>query len=83
MMFETYYRGTNNPHEPNIIASGNIKPSINHLTGKVEIGLSVSKEILTLCNYFAIIYKVTGEELQTSGSDGEILLDITTVRLAL
>ena len=79
----TYYRGTNNPHEPNIIASGNIRISMNLLDGIKEAGLSVSDEVGNLFDRFSIVCKVTGDPLKDVGSDGETLLDVNTVRLIL
>lgn len=79
---KVYYRGTNNPHEPNIIASGQILHSFNHLTGTIEKGLSVSINTEELYNHFCIVYKVIGQE-SGYGSDGEILLNPYTVRLGL
>lgn len=75
-----YYRGTNNADEPELIKSGLIRPSINHLTGDYEIGLSVSDVEEPLMKYFKYVYKVTGKEIGL-GSDGEPLLDIKTVKV--
>lgn len=78
-----YYRGTNNPHEPNLLAQGRLWPSINHITGQYEAGVSVSETPASLYTKFSIVCKVTGKVLDTPGSDGEILLDAETVRLLI
>lgn len=79
----TYYRGTNNPHEPNLIASGMIQQSFNSVSWKKEKGLSVVSNPAHVYDRFVIVYKVAGTPLKEVGSDGETLLDINTVRLPL
>ena len=69
-----YYRGTDNPDEQDLVTSGKLNPSINHETGKPEVGVSVS-DVSSVGKYFKFLYKVSGKELQHLGSDGEPLLD--------
>lgn len=69
-----YYRGTDNPDEQELVTSGKLNPSINHETGKPEVGVSVS-DVSSVGKYFKFLYKVSGKELQHLGSDGEPLLD--------
>lgn len=79
----TFYRGTNNPHEPNLVASGTIQQSYNQLTWQTEVGLSARKTREEIDEKYLITYKVVGVPLSTKGSDGEYLLDINTVRIPL
>lgn len=76
---KVYYRGTNNKNEPDLITSGKLRPSIDHLTGKSESGVSVS-DVPDVGKYFQYLYKVTGTELSSVGSDGEPLLDPETMK---
>lgn len=83
MKRKVYYRGTSNPHEPNLIASGEIRNSHNQVSGQCENGFSVADKLKDVYKFFTIICKVSGEPLEERGSDGETLLDIRTVRLIL
>lgn len=74
-----YYRGTDNPDEQELVTSGKLNPSINHETGKPEVGVSVS-DVSSVGKYFKFLYKVSGKELQHLGSDGEPLLDPTSMK---
>ena len=69
-----YYRGTNNKSEVDLIKSGEIRPSLNHLSKGYEKGLSVS-DTDSVGKYFKYLYKLRGKEVG-EGSDGEPLLDI-------
>lgn len=75
-----YYRGTNNFNELTLIKNKSIKHSRNHLTNKLEKGLSVSDTPDILFNYFSIVYKIKGKEIDI-GADGEPILDINTLEL--
>lgn len=75
---QTYYRGTNNIDEPKLIHDKLIHPSKNHLSGNREKGLSVS-DTLHIAKFFKYVYKVSGNEIGT-GSDGEPILDINTIK---
>lgn len=79
----TFYRGTNNPHEPNLVASGIIQQSYNQVSWQSEEGLSVKPCRAEVDSKYLITYKVVGVPLKTKGSDGEVLLDIKTVRIPL
>ena len=79
----TFYRGTNNPHEPNLVASGTIQQSYNQVSWQSEVGLSVKGTREEVDPKYLITYKVAGVPLDTKGSDGEYLLDIKTVRIPL
>lgn len=72
-----FYRVTSNSKEANLIKKGLIKPSINHMTGEKELGLSVWETPKYLDKY---LEKITGKVIAT-GSDGEPLLDVSTVKL--
>ena len=86
-----YYRGTNNINEPQYIINGTFHLSKNHLTNKLEKGLSVadvfnnesgisvSSTYEQLLKYFKYVYIVTGDEIGI-GSDGEPLLDVKTLK---
>jgi hypothetical protein len=77
-----FYRGTNNPHELNLLLQGKLKSSINYLSGDEEAGISVSETFDGIETFFAIIYKVSGTPISNIyGSDGEPLLDLTTIKL--
>ena len=73
-----YYRGTDNRNEPRMIADKTIKPSVNHLTGNYEKGLSVS-DVPDVEKYFAYMYEIEGTEIG-EGSDGEPLLDLDSLK---
>lgn len=75
---KTYYRGTDNPNEKKLIEEKSIRPSINHITGKPEKGLSVS-DVPSVSKYFNYMYSLTGDEIG-SGSDGEPLLSLESVK---
>lgn len=73
-----YFRGTNNSNEEALIKARTIRPSINHITGQREIGLSVS-DVEDVGNYFKYMYELSGIEVG-EGSDGEPLLDLDSIR---
>lgn len=75
---QVYYRGTNNPNEPELIRNKQIKLSHNHLTADNEAGLSVS-DTIKIKRYFKYVYLVSGNEVGL-GSDGEPLLDIQSLK---
>jgi len=75
---KTYYRGTNNIHEPALLMQGILTKSKNHLTGDEENGLSVS-DVSDVGDFFDHMYLVTGEEIGL-GADGEPLLDLDTAK---
>ena len=72
-----YYRGTDNPKEQYLINTETIRPSINHVTGKPEIGLSVS-DVPSISKYFRYMYSLHGDEVGI-GSDGEPLLSLGSI----
>ena len=72
-----FYRGTNNKKEIELLKSGAIRPSTNHLTGEAEDGLSVFPKVEYASHTYT--YKVTGDIIGV-GADGEPLLDVKTVR---
>lgn len=72
----TYYRVTDNPKEIELLKSGKIKKSINHMNGKEENGLSVWEIPKYTGKY---IYRVSGD-VTTIGSDHEPVLDISSVK---
>jgi len=74
----SYYRGTNNIHEPELIKNKQLRASKNHISGKHESGLSVS-DTLHISNFFKYVYKVSGREIGI-GSDGEPILDIESIK---
>lgn len=74
---KVYFRGTNNSKEDELVKSKQLRPSLNHITNKREIGVSVS-DVPDVGNYFQYLYKVTGTEVGT-GADGEPLLDPKTI----
>jgi hypothetical protein len=67
-----FYRATNNPKEKPIISK-------NYATNKSEAGMSVSKSPHYGVHGYKYIYKVSGNIIGT-GSDGEPLLDISSVK---
>ena len=75
---KTYYRGTNNPNEETLIRTQQLRNSLNHLTGELERGISVS-DVNSVGEYFQYLYKLTGAEVGI-GADGEPLLDPTSVK---
>lgn len=72
-----YYRGTNNPHEDQLVKTRQLRPSLNHLTNKREMGISVS-DVPDVGNYFDFMYTLTGTEVG-EGADGEPLLEPKSV----
>lgn len=71
-----FWRGTDNPVEPQLLASGKLRASVNHVTGEVEVGLSVSSHLGTVVGYgYEHVYIVKGRVVGY-GSDGEPLLDV-------
>jgi hypothetical protein len=74
---KTYFRGTNNPKEDELVKSKELRPSLNHITGKRERGISVS-DVPDVGNYFHYMYAITGSEVG-EGADGEPLLDPKTI----
>ena len=73
-----YFRGTNNREEEQLIKSKSLRPSINHLTGGKEKGISVS-DVPIIGKYFKHMNMLSGTEIG-QGSDGEPLLDPKTVK---
>ena len=72
-----FYRATSSKKEAEYIRKGTIRPSVNHMTGKKEDGLSVWE----ISKYPSdILEKVSGDVIGI-GSDGEPLLDVKTVKL--
>jgi len=74
-----YWRATNNKNEIKLIKTGELRPSLNHADNTREKGLSVTDHL----GYVAMAgykygYRVRGEVIGT-GSDGEPILDITTL----
>jgi hypothetical protein len=74
---KVYYRGTNNPSEDTLVKSKKLLPSLNHLTGQREKGISVS-DVPDVGEYFKYLYKIKGIEIG-EGADGEPLLDPNTI----
>lgn len=72
-----WYRTTNNPKEIEYIKKGEIRASVNHMTGEQESGLSVWERPKYPAKFE---YRISGE-LVGIGSDGEPLLDPKSVRL--
>ena len=72
-----YYRGTNNKSEEDLIKSGDMRPSLNHIDKSREKGLSVS-DTDNVGKYFKYLYKLRGTEVG-EGSDGEPLLDVDSL----
>lgn len=73
-----YYRGTNNKDEEELIQTGKIHKSKNHITGKYEKGLSVS-DTKNVGEYFKFLYTLSGKEIGV-GSDGEPVLDVGSLK---
>lgn len=73
-----FFRGTNNKGEIALVESGKIRPSVNHMTGVVERGLSVMEG--PAYGGFDYYYTITGKIVGT-GSDGENVLDVSTLRV--
>lgn len=71
----TYYRVMGSDKEIGYLKNGTIRPSVNHMTGEQEVGLSVWETP----KYFGKVAKIEGE-LVGIGSDGEPLLDPKTVK---
>lgn len=74
-----YWRGTHNPLEPELIRTGQLRPSRNHATGEYEPGLSVAEHL----GYVAAMgyeygYRVRGQVIAT-GSDGEPVLALDSL----
>ena len=72
-----YYRGTNNRDEDQLVRAKQLRASLDHTTNKREKGISVS-DVADVGKCFNYLYKLTGKEIGL-GSDGEPLLDPTTV----
>jgi len=74
-----YWRGTNNMDEIRLIRSGRIRPSLNHVSGLRECGLSVADHLgyLSLGGYL-YGYRVRGR-LIGAGSDGEPVLALDSL----
>lgn len=77
ILSKKYYRGSNHD-EKDLIDNNQLNPSINHLTNKKEIGVSVS-DTPKIMSYFKYVCIVTGKEIG-EGSDGEPLLDPKTIK---
>jgi len=75
---QIYYRGTNNPDEDSLIKNKKIRPSLNHITQKRELGLSAS-DVPSVGRHFKFLYTLTGKEIG-QGSDGEPMLDIDSIK---
>lgn len=75
---KTYFRGTNNPNEDELVKRKELRPSLNHITNKREIGISVS-DVPDVEKYFDYLYTITGIEVG-EGADGEPLLDPKTIK---
>jgi hypothetical protein len=75
---KTYFRGTNNPKEDDLVKRKELRPSLNHVTNKREIGISVS-DVPDVEKYFDYMYKISGVEVG-EGADGEPLLDPKTIK---
>lgn len=71
-----FYRATNNKNEISLINSGKLKPSVNHLSGENEEGLSVWDRPENVGHDYT--YKISGEIIGY-GSDGEPILDMSTL----
>lgn len=71
-----YYRVIGSEKEIEYIKNGTIRKSINHMTGETEDGLSVWE---TPKYQTGKIVEVTGTAIST-GSDGEPILDVSTVK---
>jgi hypothetical protein len=71
-----FARSSNNPDDYNHIVNGTHCGSVNHATGEKENGLSVAYTPEFPAKY---MYFVTGVVCGT-GSDGEPLLDVSTVK---
>ena len=75
-----YYRGTNNKNELDLVAAGLMRRSKNYADNTIEDGLSVSNgpEVLWAYDY-PYGYKIKGSEIG-KGSDGEPVLDLSTLQ---
>ena len=71
-----YYRVIGSEKEIEYIKNGTIRKSVNHMTGETEDGLSVWE---TPKYQTGKIVEVTGTAIST-GSDGEPILDVSTVK---
>lgn len=71
-----FYRSTNNKNEISLIKSGKLKPSMNHLSGEKEEGLSVWDRPENVGHDYT--YKISGTVVGF-GSDGEPILDMSTL----
>lgn len=74
-----YFRCTDNKGEIDLAKTRTIKPSLNHIDGYREKGISVSQHPHYHGQY-KYIYVVKGDEIAV-GSDGEPVLDIATIQV--
>lgn len=77
---DTFWRFTNNPDEINLVKSGQIRNSIDHSSGNIEKGVSVSEHLGYSIAGYKHGYKVKGKVVGY-GFDGEPLLDPSTIEV--